>query len=142
MDLTQSLACTDDELKEFIDAYFATALWSENNDEDESLEMDFSAEDFDPESSQRMKSDCLAFLSKHSHTIKEAIDAKAVRFGPDYGPWGRAGHDFWLTRNGHGAGFWDGDWKDPYGDNLTDGAAEFPNVRLYVQDGKVGCEGA
>jgi hypothetical protein len=22
-----------------------------------------------------------------------------------------AGHDFWLTRNGHGAGFWDGDRK-------------------------------
>ena len=24
----------------------------------------------------------------------------------------RIGHDFWLTRNGHGAGFWDGDWDD------------------------------
>jgi|TARA_R110000744_G_scaffold366338_1_gene475354 hypothetical protein len=24
----------------------------------------------------------------------------------------RIGHDFWLTRNGHGAGFWDGDWND------------------------------
>lgn len=23
-----------------------------------------------------------------------------------------AGHDLWLTRNGHGAGFWDGDWRD------------------------------
>lgn len=21
-----------------------------------------------------------------------------------------AGHDLWLTRQGHGAGFWDGDW--------------------------------
>lgn len=25
----------------------------------------------------------------------------------------RAGHDFWLTRNGHGAGFWDGDYDGP-----------------------------
>ena len=24
----------------------------------------------------------------------------------------RIGHDFWLTRNGHGAGFWDGGWND------------------------------
>jgi hypothetical protein len=24
--------------------------------------------------------------------------------------WEQAGHDFWLTRNGHGCGFWDGDW--------------------------------
>ena len=22
------------------------------------------------------------------------------------------GIDFWLTRNGHGSGFWDGDWED------------------------------
>ena len=34
------------------------------------------------------------------------------------------GHDFWLTRNGHGAGFWDGDYRDrdageDYGDQLT-----------------------
>ena len=23
-------------------------------------------------------------------------------------------HDFWLTRNGHGAGFWDGDWPEEF----------------------------
>ena len=33
----------------------------------------------------------------------------------------QAGHDFWLTRNGHGAGFWDGDWPI-YGDMLTEGS--------------------
>lgn len=33
----------------------------------------------------------------------------------------RAGHDFWLTRNGHGAGFWDRDElkADNIGDELT-----------------------
>ncbi len=24
----------------------------------------------------------------------------------------QAGHDFWLTRNGHGSGFWDRDWPE------------------------------
>ena len=31
----------------------------------------------------------------------------------------RAGSDFHLTRNGHGAGFWDGDWPE-HGDKLTE----------------------
>lgn len=30
----------------------------------------------------------------------------------------QAGHDFWLTSQGHGAGFWDGGWPK-YGDMLT-----------------------
>lgn len=33
-----------------------------------------------------------------------------------------AGHDFWLTRCGHAAGFWDEDWTEPHAGRL-DGAA-------------------
>jgi hypothetical protein len=50
------------------------------------------------------------------------------------------GHDFWLTRNGHGAGFWDrglgerGQW-------LTDMAKPFGSAYLYVNNsGEVECE--
>jgi len=31
--------------------------------------------------------------------------------------------DFWLTRNGHGAGFWDGGWD--HGDELAEIAHSF-----------------
>lgn len=34
----------------------------------------------------------------------------------------QAGYDFWFTRNGHGAGFWDGDWPEPYATMLDRGA--------------------
>lgn len=34
----------------------------------------------------------------------------------------RAGHDLWLTRNRHGAGFWDGDWPAVAGKKATDWA--------------------
>jgi hypothetical protein len=37
----------------------------------------------------------------------------------------RAGHDLWLTRNRHGAGFWDGDWPTEYADELTAAAHDF-----------------
>jgi hypothetical protein len=45
-----------------------------------------------------------------------------------------AGHDFWLTRNGHGAGFWDGDWPEPLATVLTDAAHAFGELSPYVGD--------
>ena len=41
-------------------------------------------------------------------------------------------HDFWLTRNGHGVGFWDRDLGE-VGDKLTK-ACEYTEVDLYVGD--------
>ena len=46
-----------------------------------------------------------------------------------YGDKAQIGHDFWLTRNGHGAGFWDGDYGD-YGDAITQ----------VVKDNFFGCD--
>jgi len=46
----------------------------------------------------------------------------------------RAGHDFWLTRNGHGAGFWDGDWPDDAGGRLTEASKKYGEFNLYVGD--------
>jgi hypothetical protein len=49
-----------------------------------------------------------------------------------------AGHDFWLTRERHGAGFWDGDWT--HGDELTKIAHSFGSGGdcMYVDaDGKI-----
>jgi hypothetical protein len=40
-----------------------------------------------------------------------------------------AGHDFWLTRNGHGAGFWDRGRK--HGDELTKAAKIWGGVDVY-----------
>lgn len=45
-----------------------------------------------------------------------------------------AGHDFWLTRCGHGAGFLDGDWPEPHASALDEAAKAFGNVDLYVGD--------
>ena len=45
------------------------------------------------------------------------------------------GHDFWLTRNHHGAGFWDRDClPEDAGQRLTDAAHEFGECDLYVGD--------
>ena len=43
----------------------------------------------------------------------------------------QAGVDFHFTRNGHGAGFWDGDWER--GDELTDMAKPYGTKELEVR---------
>jgi hypothetical protein len=44
-----------------------------------------------------------------------------------------AGHDFHLTRNHHGAGFWDGDWKE-LGDRLTEASKAYGSCEVYQFD--------
>jgi hypothetical protein len=46
----------------------------------------------------------------------------------------QAGYDFWLTRNGHGAGFWDGDWPEPAATYLTKESKKFGTANLYLGD--------
>jgi hypothetical protein len=74
------------------------------------------------------------FCIDNAKTLADAIETGEVSCGPDFDEMGRAGHDFWLTRCGHGAGFWDGDWPEPYATMLTDAAKAFGEVDLYVGD--------
>lgn len=49
------------------------------------------------------------------------------------------GHDFWLTRQGHGAGFWDRG-LGKLGKDLTDIAKTFGSRNIYLNDsGMVEC---
>ena len=48
----------------------------------------------------------------------------------------QAGHDFWLTRNGHGSGFWDrfDNLYLGWGDVLTRVSEEYGEVYIYLGD--------
>ena len=47
------------------------------------------------------------------------------------------GHELWLARNGHGAGFWDRGLGE-IGDKLTELAHSYGGVTLYIgDDGKI-----
>ena len=49
----------------------------------------------------------------------------------------QAGHDFWLTRNHHGCGFWDGEWEEPQATELTEASKKFGEFGLYVHNDKL-----
>lgn len=49
-----------------------------------------------------IRSTCAAFFMTFEGAIRAAVRNSRGAYG-----WANAGHDFFLTRNGHGAGFWD-----------------------------------
>jgi hypothetical protein len=106
--------------------YIAAALWSSTGDDDTPLDQTHSADDLAPETFEAMRKDCRDFIHQ----------AKALIIATGLDP-SQVGHDFWLTRNGHGAGFWDRGLGEP-GDKLTDIAKHFGEVWLYEgDDGKL-----
>lgn len=120
---------------EFRAAYIATMLWSSNDESDESggepLDRNYSESDLAPEALAAIETDCRAFFNAHSDLFS---DEYCLHHGPDFGIEGHAGHDFWLTRNHHGAGFWDGDWAEPAATILDNAAQAFGTVDPYVGD--------
>lgn len=87
--------CGRGDLRTFIKHYVAAALWSSTDDDSEPLDQNYTVDDIADEAWARIIQDCAAFLWKHYPELT--------------GEWGmeQAGHDFWLTRNRHGTGFWD-----------------------------------
>lgn len=43
-------------------------------------------------------------------------------------------HDFWLTRNGHGCGYWDGDYGDKLGDLLTKACESRGRQHVWINE--------
>lgn len=91
-----------DTLDSFTRAYLVCALWSSNDESTpeggEPFDANYSLFDFAPEALASAAGDCERFKSYNTANGRLA----AYRFDDE-----RAGHDFWLSRNGHGAGFFD-----------------------------------
>jgi hypothetical protein len=109
----------------FAKAYVTSALWSSTDSKDEPLDSKYSHHDIHPASLQHMVDDARKFEKDNAEHI-----------GPHSE---QAGHDYWLTRNGHGAGFWDR--PEVYGEDhakaLTDASRAAGSKDLYDAKGKI-----
>ncbi|WGD31636.1 hypothetical protein AncyloWKF20_07405 [Ancylobacter sp. WKF20] len=120
----------------FFRGYVGAALWSSVDDAGEPLDNDRDESDIAPETLSKMHADCRDFYAANLAHIqcegaplsREFEGSLAARKAA------MAGHDFWLTRCGHGAGFWDGDWPEPHAAALDAAATKAGNVDLYVGD--------
>ena len=95
-------------------------------------DLDFDIEDLAPETLDRIVKDCAEFQTQCGEHIEE--DNRTHGYRLDCTCLEYAGHDFWLTRNGHGAGFWDGDWTEPAASILTAASKRFGECSLYLGD--------
>lgn len=102
----------------FLRQYLETALWASTDEGGEPLDANFTINDFSPEALEACIKDCKAFQILHPESKGNA----------------QYGHDFWLTRNRHGAGFWDGDYPQSEAAKLTESAHSFGSVDLMVGD--------
>jgi hypothetical protein len=103
----------------FLAAYIACALWSSEEETGEMLQ-----EDIAPALLDTMTKDCAAFEEKAGRLIGKGKER-----------WTQAGHDFWLTRNGHGSGFWDRAeiWGE-HAETLSEISRSFGECSLYIGD--------
>ena len=117
-------------LAEFVQAYMVCAMWSSTDEHGEPLDAVFSPDDISDETRASMLEDCKDFAESNAADLAEYC----ARMGNEQ--WSgeqRAGHDFWLTRNGHGAGFWDRG-LGALGERLSDAAKVYGSHDLYAGD--------
>jgi hypothetical protein len=88
---------------------------------------DYQYENLAPETAKAMIADCAKFQAINRINLIK-YEQQIHRSG---------GTDFWLTREGHGAGYWDRQ-LDNLGKRLTDSAHTFGEFELYLgDDGKI-----
>lgn len=106
-------------------AYLECALWSSTECDDEGnmgqpLDDNYDTCDIAPDTLAEMVADCEGFQEANADDLADIDDSQA-------------GHYFWLTRNGHGSGFWDRGLGER-GDRLTDACKPYGPFDLYVGD--------
>lgn len=112
---------------QFTQGYFECALWSSTTDD--GTPMDSLDNELADDAIETMTTDCEEFQTQNEILLERASEHQNSA---------RQGHDFWLTRNGHGAGFWDGDYPEELGTALTKASKLFGECNLYVgDDGKI-----
>ena len=84
------------------------------------MDDDFEPEDLSKESQEQAQKDIDQFIEKAGSLLNN-LNMKQVMY------------DFWLTRNGHGTGFWDRKLGE-IGEKLTKIAESFGECHLYVGD--------
>lgn len=112
---------------ESLDAYIECALWAglDISRTDESgnnppLDENYGADDISAEALNELRSDLADFTQANASDLAD-LEPQQV------------GHDFYLTRNRRGAGFWDRGLDD-VGDRLTEACLPYGTSELYPGD--------
>ena len=116
---------------ETFNAYLETVFWVEEFDR-----QDLGVKDIDPNHLELLKKMVNQFLEENKDDVEALLELGSE--------WPKASslnlivHDFHLTSQGHGVGFWDGDYPEPQASRLTEASKKYEFVCFYVgDDGKI-----
>lgn len=110
------------DLLKIAESYYICALWSSFDENDEPMDYNYTLLDLS-----------FNFRTKSEKDIQEFVELASDML--DDWSEDQIGHNLWLTRNGHGTGFWDRDM--PYKDELTElcgFGTKFTEIYLYIND--------
>jgi hypothetical protein len=116
------------DLDPFTRGYVEAALWASTADDDTPLDRDHDWRDISVESFAAIAEDCRQFQERYRELLDRASEEIPRRDDAHHG------HDYFLTRNGHGAGFWDRGYTDTLGQALTDAAHAEGMDDWYIGD--------
>jgi len=107
-----------------------TLLWITSDDVTDCDDAELS-----PELEALLRAEWATFEERATELGFDPIEHRASVFDPSQGD-ERAymAHDWILTRNRCGAGFWDGGWDKEFGQKLTDLRHQQGEIELYLGD--------
>lgn len=109
--------------------YVVALLWVERLDGS-------SVHDLSRPALRRAITECREFQEQNAELLERAYGNRYFGNAHVYGP-AAAGHDFALTRQGAGAGFWDGDIPKEEGNALTEATDDFKTLYVHTSGGYV-----
>lgn len=111
----------DSDYNDILNSYLETALWADAEEGDEEMKSK-TIHDFDPQSKAEALNDIKAFVKIAGEQAPEELRTYSDE---------QLGHNLWLSRNGHGAGFFDDN-----NDKLQDIARNMKEKYIYIGDDK------
>lgn len=105
-------------MDEFTRDYIECMLWTEELDQ-------YDLSDIEEQSLQMIINECKVFQQDNAKTLESISKSECY-----------PGHDFWLTRNGHGAGDWDRGLGG-VGLKLYEAARDCGERTIFEQGGKL-----
>lgn len=120
---------TDRELNEILEGYLDAVIFTEEERIEEECgdeECDMRIENVEEESKSKSLQDIKKFIDSCLVGVKEVITKKG---------YAQLGHDIHLSRNGHGAGFFDRDYE--FKDELQKCAESLGETYVFYENGKI-----
>lgn len=116
---------SDEDMREAIDNYLQAALFTASDEHGNALD-DGSAMSWSEETQRTAADDVIEFILENIDDVREFLDIGNMT-------WAQVGIDFSLTRNHHGAGFWDRG-AGAVGGRLTEAAHAWGGAEVYLGD--------